>query len=53
MTFVGSLGIFMTLFLLFMRFLPMMAMAEIKAVMPQADPHAEEHEDHSGSEGGA
>jgi molybdopterin-containing oxidoreductase family membrane subunit len=29
------------LFLLFCRFLPMIAIAEVKAVMPQADPHWE------------
>jgi len=45
LTFVGSLGIFMTLFLLFMRFLPMLAISEVKNVLPQADPHAEERED--------
>ena len=28
------------LFLLFIRFLPLMAMAELKAITPQADPHA-------------
>ncbi len=33
---VGSFGLFFTLFLLFCRFLPMVAMAEVKAVMPQA-----------------
>jgi Ni/Fe-hydrogenase subunit HybB-like protein len=38
--FVGSCGIFLTLFLLFLRFLPIFAMAELKAVLPQADPHA-------------
>ncbi len=43
LTFVGSLGIFMTLFLLFMRFLPMLAISEVKNVMPQADPHADDH----------
>ena len=32
-TYVGSLGLFMTLFLLFCRFLPMVALAEVKAVM--------------------
>jgi len=36
--FVGSCGTFLTLFLLFMRFLPMFAMSELKAVMPQASP---------------
>jgi molybdopterin-containing oxidoreductase family membrane subunit len=37
--FVGSCGVFMTLFLLFLRFLPVFAMAEVKAVLPQASPH--------------
>ncbi len=32
----GSFGLFFTLFLLFVRFLPMVAMAEVKSVMPQA-----------------
>ena len=31
--------LFLTLFLLFMRFLPMIAIAEVKGVTPQADPH--------------
>jgi molybdopterin-containing oxidoreductase family membrane subunit len=39
-TLVGSFGLFMTLFLLFIRYLPVVAIAEIKAVMPQANPHA-------------
>lgn len=43
LTFVGSCGIFLTLFLLFMRFLPVFAMAELKAVLPQASPHEGEH----------
>jgi len=43
MIFVGSFGVFITLFLLFMRFLPMFAMAELKAVLPQASPHPQEH----------
>ncbi len=45
LTFIGSFGLFMTLFLLFIRFLPVLAIAEIKAVMPEADPHAH-HDDH-------
>jgi molybdopterin-containing oxidoreductase family membrane subunit len=44
--FVGSFGLFMMLFLLFCRFLPMVAMAEVKAVLPQADAH--HHEEHAG-----
>jgi molybdopterin-containing oxidoreductase family membrane subunit len=39
MTFVGTFGLFMTLFLLFMRFLPMIAISEVKGVTPHADPH--------------
>ena len=39
-TFFGTFGVFSVLFLLFIRFLPIMPMAEIKGVMPQADPHA-------------
>jgi molybdopterin-containing oxidoreductase family membrane subunit len=38
-TFIGTLGIFTTLFLLFIRFLPMIAMSEVKGVLPEADPH--------------
>ncbi len=37
--FVGTFGIFLTLFLLFMRFLPMVTVFEVKAVTPEADPH--------------
>jgi molybdopterin-containing oxidoreductase family membrane subunit len=36
LTMAGSFGLFMTLFLIFLRFLPMIAMAEVKSVMPQA-----------------
>ena len=38
-TYVGSFGLFFTLFLLFIRFLPMVSMSEVKGVLPQADPH--------------
>lgn len=41
LTFVGSFGIFLSLFCLFLRFLPMMAISEIKNVMPAAHPHAD------------
>jgi molybdopterin-containing oxidoreductase family membrane subunit len=37
--FAGSFGLFFTMFCLFVRFLPMVAMAEVKGVLPQADPH--------------
>ena len=38
-TLIGSFGLFFTLFLLFIRFLPMIAISEVKGVMPKADPH--------------
>ncbi|HPC83768.1 MAG TPA: polysulfide reductase NrfD [Thermoanaerobaculaceae bacterium] len=45
LTLAGSFGLFMTLLLLFIRFLPSFAMAEIKSVMPEA---GLEHGDHRG-----
>jgi hypothetical protein len=43
-TYVGTFGIFAFLFLLFLRFMPLIAIAEIKALaLPQADPHNEDH----------
>jgi molybdopterin-containing oxidoreductase family membrane subunit len=42
-TLIGSFGLFMTLFMLFIRYLPVVAIAEIKAVMPQANPHRHDH----------
>ena len=38
-TFVGTFGLFLSLFLLFIRFLPAIAIAEVKGVTPMADPH--------------
>jgi molybdopterin-containing oxidoreductase family membrane subunit len=38
-TYIGTFGLFFTLFLLFIRFLPMIAISEVKGVTPQADPH--------------
>jgi len=35
-TFIGTLGLFTTLFLLFVRFLPMIPMSEIRMMLPQA-----------------
>lgn len=35
----GSFGLFFTLFLLFCRYLPMVAMAEVKAIMPHGGGH--------------
>ncbi len=39
-TFVGTFGLFLSLFLLFIRFLPMIAISEVKGVTPMADPHS-------------
>jgi Ni/Fe-hydrogenase subunit HybB-like protein len=39
MCLLGSFGLFFTMFCLFVRFLPMVATAEVKTVLPQADPH--------------
>jgi Ni/Fe-hydrogenase subunit HybB-like protein len=37
--YVGSIGLFFTLFLLFLRWVPMIAIAEVKGVLAHADPH--------------
>ncbi len=43
-TYVGTFGLFGTFFLLFLKFLPQLAIAEVKGVMPQANPHfGEDH----------
>jgi molybdopterin-containing oxidoreductase family membrane subunit len=47
-TFIGTFGIFLSLFLLFMRFLPMIAMSEVKLVTPEADPHRRVPDSHVG-----
>ncbi len=39
LTYVGTFGLFMALFLLFVRFLPLIAISEVKGVTPQADPY--------------
>jgi len=43
----GSFGLFFTMFCLFVRFLPMVATAEVKGVLPQANPHAHSGSDHN------
>ncbi|MBN1479912.1 hydrogenase [candidate division KSB1 bacterium] len=47
LTFIGSFGLFFSLFLLFVRFLPIVAMAEVKGVLPEANPHYENKGEHS------
>jgi Ni/Fe-hydrogenase subunit HybB-like protein len=54
-TYLGTLGLFFTLFLLFIRWVPMIAIAEVKATLPEADPHHdpnEAHDDHAHDEEG-
>jgi molybdopterin-containing oxidoreductase family membrane subunit len=43
LTLLGSFGLFFTLFLLFTRFLPVVAMSEVKAVLSHSQSHATEH----------
>jgi len=52
LTFVGTFGIFLSLFLLFLRYLPVIAMFEVKPVISAADPHAH-HGDHEHAKEGA
>ncbi len=47
-TLIGSFGLFFTAFLLFCRFVPVIAIAEIKGVL-----HPRRAADHDGSHGGA
>lgn len=45
LTFAGTFGLFLTMFLLFIRFVPMVAISEVKGVLPQADVHHHHEED--------
>ena len=38
-TYMGTLGAFFMMYLLFIRFLPMIPVAEVKSVLPQGNPH--------------
>lgn len=42
-TFIGTFGFFMMNFLLFIRFLPVIAIAEVKGVLPESNPHHDAH----------
>jgi molybdopterin-containing oxidoreductase family membrane subunit len=37
--YIGTFGLFFTGFLLFLRFLPMVSIAEAKLVLPESNPH--------------
>jgi hypothetical protein len=46
LTFIGTIGLFLTLFFLFMRFVPMISMFEVRTLLPQAkvtDDHGHGH----------
>jgi len=42
-TFIGTFGFFMMNFLLFLRFLPVIAIGEVKGVLPESIPHHDPH----------
>lgn len=48
--YMGTFGLFLTLFLLFIRWIPMVAIAEVKMVLPQADPHFGHHDEEAHDE---
>jgi molybdopterin-containing oxidoreductase family membrane subunit len=43
MTFFGTLGLFLTAFLLFLRFVPMISIFEVKTLLPQGKVKADHH----------
>ncbi len=47
LTLIGSFGLFLTMFLLFCRFLPMIAISEVKGVLSVGREHAPEREESS------
>ncbi|OYV07280.1 MAG: hydrogenase, partial [Verrucomicrobiales bacterium VVV1] len=49
MLFVGTIGMFLALFLLFLRFLPCINIAEVKWTLPESDPHFDDVNDHPDS----
>jgi molybdopterin-containing oxidoreductase family membrane subunit len=44
--YLGSLGLFFTCFLLFLRWIPMIAVAELKATLPEAHAHLDDDHAH-------
>ena len=45
-TFVGTIGMFLTLFLLFLRFLPCINIAEVKWTLLESDAHFDDKQAH-------
>jgi Ni/Fe-hydrogenase subunit HybB-like protein len=52
LTYMGTLGFFFTCFLLFIRWVPMIAVAEVKGILAEADPHYGHDGHHSAKKGG-
>ncbi len=50
MMFIGSFGIFFTLFLLFLRWIPMIAIAEVKTTMEESHVHLDDDHGHDEDE---
>ena len=48
-TFLGTFGLFLTMFSLFLRYIPQIALAEVKSVLPAADPHHHDDAAHGGA----
>jgi molybdopterin-containing oxidoreductase family membrane subunit len=44
--FIGTIGMFLALFLLFLRFLPCINIAEVKWTKAESDPHFDDHQEH-------
>jgi molybdopterin-containing oxidoreductase family membrane subunit len=44
--FIGTIGFFLALFLLFLRFLPCINIAEVKWAKRESDPHFDDHQEH-------
>jgi molybdopterin-containing oxidoreductase family membrane subunit len=42
--FIGSMGLFLFLLFLFVRFLPMISIFEMRTLLPEAQAHPEGHE---------
>ncbi|MGH9656984.1 MAG: NrfD/PsrC family molybdoenzyme membrane anchor subunit, partial [Bryobacteraceae bacterium] len=43
LTYFGTIGLFFTLFFLFMRFVPMISMFEVRTLLPQSKVKADHH----------
>jgi molybdopterin-containing oxidoreductase family membrane subunit len=41
-TFFGSIGLFLSLLFVFVRFLPMISITEMRALLPEVEGHAKE-----------